>query len=132
MYHLWLISNLPHYRSYCSKVDNHEGLLGNIRKCLEQKRFKQYTTNVDITKLKSHVLRNYFNDTTMYLQLVFVAASGKRNVFEETLIFDDIGLLGSLGGALGLFVGFSFFGFITPILGALFDRAADFLQQDRN
>ena len=94
--------------------------------------FKQYSTNVDVIKLGSHVFRKHFNDTTMYLQMVFVAASDERNVFEETLIFDDIGLLGSLGGSLGLFVGFSFFGYITPVLGALFDRAADFLQQNRN
>ena len=68
----------------------------------------------------------------MYLQMVFVAASKKRNVFEETLIFDTIGLIGSLGGSLGLFVGFSFFGYMTPVLEAFFDRAADRYQQSRN
>ena len=66
----------------------------------------------------------------MHIHITFLAASEKINVFEETLIFDIIGLIGSLGGSLGLFVGFSCFGYLSPVLDALFDRPADLFQQN--
>ena len=56
----------------------------------------------------------------------FGLVSNKRNVYEEVLILDEIGLVGSLGGSLGLFVGFSFFGYVTPLLEVLFDGLADY------
>jgi hypothetical protein len=45
------------------------------------------------------------------------------------LMIDEIGLIGSLGGALGLFVCFSFFGYATPLLEAVFNKLADFFQR---
>ena len=42
----------------------------------------------------------------------------------EVLIFDEIGLLSSLGGALGLFVGFSFFDYLGAIVDAALDIGA--------
>ena len=62
----------------------------------------------------------------MNAQFIIKLASTKRNVFEEILILDEIGLIGSLGGSLGLFVGFSFFGYAIPILEAAFNKVADF------
>ena len=56
----------------------------------------------------------------------FGLVSNRRNVYEEVLILDEIGLVGSLGGSLGLFVGFSFFGYVTPLLELLFDELADY------
>ena len=54
-----------------------------------------------------------------------MAASKTRNVHEEILIFDEIGLVGTLGGSLGLFVGFSFLGAITPCVEFLIDKVAN-------
>ena len=42
-----------------------------------------------------------------------------RTVHDEVYILDDIGLLGSLGGSLGLFIGFSFYGYIANIIDTL-------------
>ena len=36
--------------------------------------------------------------------------------YEEVLIVDDIALLGNLGGLLGLFVGFSVFGYASTLV----------------
>ena len=70
----------------------------------------------------------FFNNS-MNIQFLLRLASMKRNVYEEVLIIDEIGLVGSLGGSLGLFVGFSFFGYTTPLLEAVFNKAADFFQR---
>ena len=56
-----------------------------------------------------------------------MAASKTRNVHEEILIFDEIGLVGTLGGSLGLFVGFSFLGAISPCVETLIDKMANIL-----
>ena len=40
----------------------------------------------------------------------------KMLVFEEYLVFDAFGMIGSVGGALGLCIGFSFSGVIASIV----------------
>ena len=68
----------------------------------------------------------------MSILMIFKYASNKRNVYEETLMFDDTSLVGSLGGSLGLFVGFSFFGYAMPIVESIFDKMADCFERVRN
>ena len=98
-----------------------------LQECLDQKIFKQYSAttsnaNVRVDKMTKMIYKEEMN---AYFNIKL--ASKKRNVFEEILILDEIGLVGSLGGSLGLFVGFSFFGYATPILEAAFNKIADFL-----
>ena len=42
--------------------------------------------------------------------------------YEEMLIVDDIALLGNLGGLLGLFVGFSVFGYASTLVDIILDK----------
>ena len=69
---------------------------------------------------------SYFGYRRILQILVLMSTSNQSNIFEETLIFDEIALVGSLGGSLGLFVGFSFFGYVTPILEVGFDKVTSF------
>ena len=58
----------------------------------------------------------------MNVQFNLMFASTVVDIFEEILIFDEISLLGSLGGSLGLFIGFSFFGYISTLLHVTIDK----------
>ena len=37
-------------------------------------------------------------------------------VIEEYLIYDSVGMIGSVGGSLGLFLGFSFLGLLSDLI----------------
>ena len=95
--------------------------------CLEQKKFKQYSGRIGITEMINED-EGYYVDS-MNTHFTFRFSSNKRQIYEEVLILDEIGLIGSLGGSLGLFVGFSFFGYVMPLLEALFDKVVDFFQR---
>ena len=95
--------------------------------CLEQKKFKQYSGRIGITEMINED-GGYYVDSMNY-HFTYRFSSNKRQIYEEVLILDEIGLIGSLGGSLGLFVGFSFFGYFMPLLEALFDKAVDFFQR---
>ena len=95
-----------------------------LQECLDQKVFKQYSATTSNENLG---VNKMFVKDKLNAYFIIKLASKKRNVFEEILMMDEIGLVGSLGGSLGLFVGFSFFGYVTPILETAFNKVADFL-----
>ena len=97
-----------------------------IQDCLQQKVYKQYSTSVE------RIGTNQDRNTTKYAMFAITAVSKRRNIHEEILIFDHIGLLASLGGSLGLFVGFSIFGYATPFIAFLIDKLVNLYQQYRN
>jgi hypothetical protein len=82
--------------------------------CLKQKSIKTYSAEVETFPI------NQENKTEVRLFLTFT----ERIIFtkDEVLIFSSIDLLSSLGGALGLFIGFSFFGYIVTLLDAVVDK----------
>ena len=93
-----------------------------IDRCLNQKSFKQYTTRVEQVDF-GNIEKDLLNGTEdMNVQFNLMFASTVVDVFEEILIFDEISLIGSLGGSLGLFIGFSFFGYISTLLHIIIDK----------
>ena len=52
----------------------------------------------------------------------FGHTSAFRTITEEYLIYDEIGVVGNVGGSLGLFLGFSFFGIFSDCLDFLRNR----------
>ena len=62
-------------------------------------------------------LKLFLNSSLLDINMEF--STNIRTVHDEVYILDGIGLLGSLGGSLGLFIGFSFFGYIANIIDTL-------------
>ena len=91
-----------------------------MEECLQQKEFSQYFAKVESIDVKYDA--KLHTNSSKNIHFVFLAASKTKNVYEEVLIFDEIGLIGTLGGSLGLFVGFSFLGFISPLAETLVDK----------
>ena len=121
-------------RSYCAKFNQPTRKVeAQIHTCLQLKQFKQYSV-ARITKDEFATDETEFvtGNDSMSILMKFKYASNKINVYEETLMIDDTSLVGSLGGSLGLFVGFSFFGYAMPILEAISDKMADCFKKLRN
>ena len=97
-----------------------------IQECLQRKEFKHFSGTIEHDEIEYDNPIEDFINATMIIEFIIGSLSNTTSIYEEILIFDDIGLVGSLGGSLGLFVGFSFFGYVTPILDAIFEKVADF------
>ena len=108
----------------CPEVKNQKKIFPKIVTCLMQKNFKQYTTRVEQVELVTESVIQDLNNITedMNAQFSIMFASKDADIFEEILIVDEISLIGSLGGSLGLFIGFSFFGYITTFLNFIVDK----------
>ena len=120
-------------RSYCAKFNQRmRKVEAQIHTCLQQKQFKQYSV-ARITKdeFRTDETEVVTGNDSMGILMKFKYASNKINVYEETLMVDDTSLVGSLGGSLGLFVGFSFFGYAMPIMETVFDKIADCFERLR-
>jgi hypothetical protein len=104
----------------CNSSEDHfdstKALQKMVQKCLMQSNFRQYSTvsNEMISIPLQGQLYNLDNMTLIELAIVF--SSNVQTLHEEVLILDGIGLLGSLGGSLGLFLGFSFFDYIAMFI----------------
>ena len=105
-------------------IDQYD-IFDEIIKCLDQKQFKQFSVIAKELDIDYEDVSEHFGDKRL-VQFLLRLTSKKSNVYEEVLIFDYLGLVGSTGGSLGLFIGFSFFGYVSPILDAVFDKFTSF------
>ena len=90
---------------------------------MRQSQFYQYSALsshvIPISPIEENIgadeaLKLFLNTSLLDISMEF--SSNIRTVHDEVYILDGIGLLGSLGGSLGLFIGFSFFGYIANII----------------
>ena len=97
----------------------------SIQNCLMQTKFRHYSI-VSNDWVKTPLDSGFYSKTyafpnTSILELQMTFSSNTYTVHEEVLILDFIGLLGSVGGSLGLFIGFSFFDYIAMFMDKLID-----------
>ena len=53
---------------------------------------------------------------------LYISANSERKVNQEYYIYDGLAMVGSIGGSLGLFIGFSFFDFLCLVLDFLCEK----------
>ena len=87
-----------------------------INTCLNQTKYKVYISDVE---LESIVCKNPPKCATQFLIRPKIY---KILAFDEMLVMDEIELLGNLGGLLGLFVGFSIFGYASILLDMILEK----------
>ena len=83
-----------------------------LSKCLKQKQIITYLAKTELISFKG--------ETNLQFGLRF--DSTQRHVREETLIIDEFQLVAGLGGLLGLFIGFSIFGYVSTAFEAMLDK----------
>ena len=76
--------------------------------------------NVEIYAENTLVFERMSNKQKMILFLKYQSMA--IAVSEEYLVYDFANFIGTLGGSLGLFIGFSYTGFIGSIIDFLFDK----------
>ena len=78
----------------------------------------QYSGMVDAIRPRKHGNPEKWN---LYA-FTYEFSEHKGKVFEEYLIYDGMGMIGSVGGTLGMFIGFSMDGVVTWAIGYIKKR----------
>ena len=76
--------------------------------------------NIDIYTENSYIIERMNDKRNMTLIIKYESMA--INVSEEYLVYDFANFIGTLGGSLGLFIGFSYTGFIGNIIDILFEK----------
>ena len=89
-----------------------------INTCLSQTKYKKYVSEV--------MEESYDCYNSMYpscrVEFLVYPKSDQILEYTEMLIVDEISLLGNLGGLLGLFVGFSVFGYASILVDVILEK----------
>ena len=76
--------------------------------------------NIEIYTEKNYIIERKNDKKNMTLIIKYESMAIK--VSEEYLVYDFANFIGTLGGSLGLFIGFSYTGFIGSIIDILFEK----------
>ena len=119
--HTYIHIFFPFCRKLCQYLQKHNDvdveMKMNITRCLRQSKFTEYNSEVELVSMTNTASMSY-----QIVQFLIELKSNEVLVYEETFIIDEIGLLGNLGGLLGLFVGFSVFGYASILFDAIVDK----------
>ena len=89
-----------------------------INTCLNQTKYKKYISEIKQVSFKCNESSTY----NCITQFMIHPKSDQILEYKEMLIVDNIALLGNLGGLLGLFVGFSVFGYASTLVDIILEK----------
>ena len=87
----------------------------NITQCESQCMVKEYLAGPQFLDQPSEL---YLDDGDR-ADLLLLSTSRTRHVMKEYRVYDTTGMIGTVGGSLGLFLGFSFYGVFSDVLDLL-------------
>ena len=67
-------------------------------------------------------LKNVASTNKEGLNVWILSSSMNKIVYDQYLVYDFLGMVGSIGGSLGLFVGFSIFDYACKVMDMIFRR----------
>ena len=92
-----------------------------LSQCKGQCHNQEYSGKISETGL---VQTSFPNDTRKRIDLFILSLGSSRTIVQEYKIYDEVGLIGSIGGSLGLFLGVSFYGVISDVLDHFWKKIA--------
>ena len=109
--------------TWCPKIQDQVKSLEKTTQCLKLKEFKQYSATFESTDMDIELIDGLgLTNDSKGIQFCLKFSSNISLENQEILVFDEIDLFGSLGGALGLFIGFSFLGCASIFLETVLTR----------
>ena len=91
-------------------------------KCKKACNVLQYSGNF----MANSPIRDIKDNKTHYeFHYQFANSENRCNIFQEYLIYDTMGMIGSVGGTMGMFIGFSMTGVISSAIGYLRKYVSD-------
>ena len=108
------------FRVLCQHLHDHESVdektEAMVNACLNQTKYKKYISEVEKEQIECK------DSANCLIEFIIHSKSDQILEFEEMLIVDEIALLGNLGGLLGLFVGFSVFGYASFLVDSIMEK----------
>ena len=109
------------FRELCQNLDDHNTVEKQtepmVNTCLNQTKYKKYVSEIEQESFDCNK-----SVTNCLIQFAIYPKSEHILMYEEMLIVDDIALMGNLGGLLGLFVGFSVFGYASTLIDVVLKK----------
>ena len=120
-----IMENIDHDIPQCFDNSEEYCMLGvegfKIRQTLKSYCLKQCQSKSSRLNIKRVKAKPIYKQGEIQLDIYFTVSPDKI-IYKEYLIYDGVGMFGSIGGSLGLFVGFSIFDSLCPILEFLLKK----------